>query len=218
MKSNVLNEVIKLFRSEKSSNDKPENIEFTNDQLFKIDWNKLFNKALFCLTAGVAFAAAYVAPDYTKGFQESLGIAWAGENPVKNISDADREASEKYNFRGIVMWRKGKFDKAIGYFKKAIEMNPNEGANYGMIAQCYLDKGEKIEKALTIAEKGLKLASDDQHRALAYGRIGRAYAQLGKCDEASKYVELYIDYYIKGFGASNMNYSKVVKQITTFCK
>lgn len=50
------------------------------------------------------------------------------------------EAAE-HSDRGMALWKKGEYDKAIAEFDKALEMDPKNGKAYYYRANAYYDEG-----------------------------------------------------------------------------
>ncbi len=76
------------------------------------------------------------------------------------------------------------YDKAIEFFRKAVEIEPGFGFAHESMAIAYVQKG-RCPEAIAVAEKGTK--ADDSPFALAMS--GGIYAACGKSDRAREVLE-----------------------------
>ena len=169
-------------------------------------------KAGVIAVGGLAFLTAYFAPDYAKGF------AYAGGNPVetqevsaadkKVVTPADTEAAIKYNRRGNLQFNKGRYDKAIKYFKMGIEEDPTYADNYGMLGECLLKKNENIDQVIELANKAIELSSHKGVIAYNHARLAEAYIVQGSTDVASNHLELYKNMLVEKNGTLSPNQLK----------
>jgi tetratricopeptide (TPR) repeat protein len=90
-----------------------------------------------------------------------------------------------WNNLGILAAREGKTDEAIGYFEKALELNPENGVALLNLGNAYRQKKEwgSAQKAL---ERAVTLNPED---AEANYSLGMAYAQLNDTKRAHEYLE-----------------------------
>lgn len=90
------------------------------------------------------------------------------------------QGKEKYNNLGVEEYQKGNYDKAISYFNKAIESDPNNAVVYFNRGLAYFKMGsyfnkEPFYKAIADFSKAIGL---DQNYADAYYNRGLAYNNL----------------------------------------
>ena len=90
---------------------------------------------------------------------------------------------QAYSFLGIISDRKQKFDVAIGYYHKAIAINPKSGDLFNNLGMSYTLAGE-YEKALQAYVTAAELKQDKKNRI--YANMGIALGKLGRYDEALK--------------------------------
>lgn len=76
-----------------------------------------------------------------------------------------------YNLLGEIYYQKGKFDDALFYFKKSIDIYPSQPQIYNIIGVIY-NKLSQFDEALTYYERGLKY--DDDNFELNYN-LGIVY-------------------------------------------
>ena len=74
------------------------------------------------------------------------------------------------------------YEKAVCYFKKALEMDGTFIAAYSALAETYNRMGA-INRALEIVTKWLKF---DENNATAHAMLSRIYVQLGQIELAKK--------------------------------
>ena len=124
------------------------------------------------------------------GLQENdKAIEYANEILAHAGNDDDRGVA--YNNLGLAYANKGEYDRAIGYYEKALAIqlkslgpeHPSVGLSYNNLGSAYYNKGEYdraigyYEKALAIALKSLGPEHPDV--GLSYNNLGLAYAQKG---------------------------------------
>jgi tetratricopeptide (TPR) repeat protein len=86
-----------------------------------------------------------------------------------------------YQEEGSKLYREGKIDDAIQAYKKALELNPEDGSTYLMLGVLYEDK-KAVEKATRYFEEGESLYPQ---KTDFYNARGMIYFQGGKLDKAS---------------------------------
>jgi len=115
-----------------------------------------------------------------------------GTSEISEIASNETQSVEAYeNFsRGMINLRSGSrdsLDRAINYFEKAAEMDPNYAGAWAALSAAYDLKGgflnipELSYKAVEFAEKAVKLNPRLSH---AHQFLGGAYSTLGRYDEA----------------------------------
>ena len=115
-----------------------------------------------------------------------------GTSEINEIEAAETQSVEAYESfsRGMINLRTGSrdsLDRAIHYFEKAAEMDPNYAGAWAALSAAYDLKGgflsipELSHKAVEFAEKAVKLNPRLSH---AHQFLGGAYSTLGRYDEA----------------------------------
>ncbi|MEA3475609.1 MAG: tetratricopeptide repeat protein [Candidatus Cloacimonadota bacterium] len=112
---------------------------------------------------------------------------------------------------------KENYDKSIEYFKKALNIQPEDEIIYVNMGTVYADKGD-YSKAIEYYQKAIEIDPDD---ASAYYNMGNAYDKMGNYDKAiafyQKAIEINPDdayaynnmglvYYYKGWKTSAADY------------
>jgi len=93
--------------------------------------------------------------------------------------------AESLNDLGTAIGQEGKFEEAINYYKKAIELQPNyylAYLNWGIS----LNQIGQFNEAIEHLQKALQLKPDSGE---AYGNIGKALIELNKISEGIAYYE-----------------------------
>lgn len=126
-------------------------------------------------------------------YELSLGLNLElGTSEITEIEADETQSVEAYESfsRGMINLRTGSrdsLDRAIHYFEKAAEMDPNYAGAWAALAAAYDLKGgflsipELSHKAVEFAEKAIKLSPQLSH---AHQFLGGAYSTLGRYDEA----------------------------------
>ena len=106
------------------------------------------------------------------------------------IFDRNMLIAAIYNERGVTYSESEQYQKAISYFAKAIELNPNLAMAYYNRGTTYYDLGQ-YPKAISDFTRAIEL---NPEFALAYSNRGVAYAKLGEyqkaIDDCSKAIEI----------------------------
>jgi tetratricopeptide (TPR) repeat protein len=89
------------------------------------------------------------------------------------------------NNMGASLARAGRFEDAIPYYQKGLELNPQYNAIHNNLGRALFSVG-RLDEAIHQFEKGLEAYPDS---AELYNNLGRALAQEGKLDEAKKSFE-----------------------------
>jgi tetratricopeptide (TPR) repeat protein len=116
---------------------------------------------------------------------------------------ADKHAAESYNNRGYVEQMKRKYDKAIVYYKKAIELRPNDAVFYYNMGSSYFgehdyaDAGKQYVLSFSrdpdiftrVTRTGImaQATSPDDRAAFSF-MVARMYAQAGDFDRSLEYL------------------------------
>lgn len=115
-----------------------------------------------------------------------------GTSEISEIESDETQSVEAYESfsRGMINLRTGSrdsLDRAIYYFEKAAEMDPNYAGAWAALSAAYDLKGgflsipELSHKAVEFAEKAVRLNPRLSH---AHQFLGGAYSTLGRYDEA----------------------------------
>ena len=117
------------------------------------------------------------------------------ENSLKGPSEACLGIIEDFNaglitkdcaanlFKGIYARMKSQDEEAIGFYKKAIEINPGYPEAYRNLANIYASKGN-FKEAVDYYQKFLKFAPDDVD---VYYNLGVCSVGLGEVEKAAVY-------------------------------
>lgn len=103
-------------------------------------------------------------------------------NPRKKnvMPESVQEAVRTHLDDGRVRLNEAKYDDAIAYFDKAIEVDPNEATAYSLRGSAFLHKGE-LDRAIFDCSGAIVLRPDD---VVAYAARGCAYIEKGEVDRA----------------------------------
>jgi len=98
-----------------------------------------------------------------------------------------KEAAVKEKEQGNAAYKAKNFDKAIGHYEKAIELDPTEITFRSNLAAVYFEKKE-YEKAVKVCEEAIDVGrenrADFKHIAKAYNRAGNSQRKLGNLEAA----------------------------------
>jgi tetratricopeptide (TPR) repeat protein len=115
----------------------------------------------------------------------------------------DKHAAESYNNRGYVEQMKRKYDKAISYYKKAIELRPEDAVFYYNMGSSYfgkhdyVDAGKQYALAFSrdptiftrVSRTGIMAqATSPEDRAAFSFMVARMYAKAGDFDRSLEYL------------------------------
>ncbi len=116
---------------------------------------------------------------------------------------ADKHAAESYNNRGYVEQMKKKYDKAINYYKKAIELRPSDAVFYYNMGSSYfgehnyVNAGKQYALAFSrdpdiftrVSHTGIMAqATSPEDRAAFSFMVAKMYAQAGDFDRSLEYL------------------------------
>ena len=93
---------------------------------------------------------------------------------------SNRNPALFYRLRGRAYSLNRSYEEAMGAYKKALELEPVNGANYSNVASIHIDL-KQYDDALVAAKKGVELAAD---APFSYQVLGNAYGALKHYDEA----------------------------------
>ena len=112
-------------------------------------------KIKFLLALFMSCALGLSAQGYLDGIEYYRADQYANARSIfeRTLNDADTDKSVSYYYLGQLAIKYQEFDKALEYFNKGIEANPNNGYNYVGLAALELKKGNKKE-----AENHIKTA------------------------------------------------------------
>ncbi|MBW1936541.1 MAG: protein kinase [Deltaproteobacteria bacterium] len=132
---------------------------------------------------------------------DNLKIKLLGEKKAKLVK-RHTENPEAYNLylKGRFQYDKLAFEKAIDYFKKAVEIDPNYALAYAMLADCYVWLGwsrelpleEASTKAMAFITKALEIdeTNSEAHYALAQKKFYLDWDWEGGIKEIERAIEL----------------------------
>ncbi|HEY7289833.1 MAG TPA: sulfatase-like hydrolase/transferase [Vicinamibacterales bacterium] len=83
-----------------------------------------------------------------------------------------------YNL-GLLYGRIGDRDGQIQAYKQAIDMNPSFPEGHLFLAKAYLDSGQHLDEAMTLARKGIELAPRSEYAPLGHYVLADIYARRG---------------------------------------
>ncbi|MFH1075078.1 MAG: tetratricopeptide repeat protein, partial [Candidatus Firestonebacteria bacterium] len=87
---------------------------------------------------------------------------------------------------GVLLERTARYEEAVYCFKQVIEINPKYADAYNYAGYIYADRNEKLDEAMSLIMKALKLEPENG----AYiDSLGWIYYRLGKFDEAQRELE-----------------------------
>jgi tetratricopeptide (TPR) repeat protein len=107
------------------------------------------------------------------------------ERAIKSAADYPATLPNAWNNLGILAAREGKTDEAIGYFQKALEMNPEHAVALQNLGNAYRQKKD-WDAARKTLEHALALNPDDAEAN--YG-LGMVYAQLNDTSRAYQFLQ-----------------------------
>ena len=150
-------------------------------------------------------------------------IEYATEVAIHALTDDDR--SFAYGLLGLAYLSKGEYEKAIGYYEKALAIqlktlgaeHPEVGTTYNNIGSVYDSKGE-YEKAIGYYEKCLaielkKLGAEHPDVGGSYNNLGGAYHGKGDKATAMAYLLKAKAIFLKKLGAQHPNTKNVQEWI-----
>ena len=127
------------------------------------------------------FKAMYEAGQREGASQNYTGAAELLEALVAKDSDY----TNAWNYLGWLYNKLGKYDKAVGAFKRAIVVNPRDPFAYNNLGQAYAYQ-KKYEEAIPQYLKQIEINKKDRY---ANANLGRAYFELKQYDRATSVLE-----------------------------
>jgi tetratricopeptide (TPR) repeat protein len=140
-------------------------------------------------------------------------IEYATEVAIHALTDDDR--SFAYGLLGLAYLSKGEYEKAIGYYEKALAISlkalgaehPDVATTCNNIGTAYQHKGE-YDKAIGYYEKSLaiyikKLGAEHPEVGTTYNNIGLAYDSKGEYEKAIGYYGKSLEIRLKTLGAEH---------------
>ena len=137
-------------------------------------------------------------PDYPNNVETCIAIAIlyfykydyknADEYLEKIIEYSPDKADANYEVGGIYYEKMKNNDKAIEFYKKAIELKPDFAAAYPSLGIIYREKQE-YDKAIEYFEKALQLKPNSKTAYIAFNGIGITYFYKQDYDKAIEYYE-----------------------------
>ncbi|UCH92963.1 MAG: tetratricopeptide repeat protein [Candidatus Aminicenantes bacterium] len=79
------------------------------------------------------------------------------------------------------------YDRAIPYYRRAIEIDPGFKLPYFMIANYYLDRGERLQEAIDLCKTGTRLEPHDESTLYGFYLLTNLYAKLGSSAQVRFY-------------------------------
>jgi tetratricopeptide (TPR) repeat protein len=119
--------------------------------------------ALHCwLVTGCALPRIIVLDDPLSPEEHiNLGVAYENngefDNAVKEYEMASKSLPLAYLYLGNVAFQKSEFEKAEGYYRKAVTKDPQNADAYNNLAWLYYTKKERLDEAELLAEKAGEL-------------------------------------------------------------
>ncbi|MDD5115892.1 MAG: tetratricopeptide repeat protein [Candidatus Omnitrophica bacterium] len=135
-----------------------------------------------------------ITEEYAVSFFKGLDLLQNGEidmglAELEKTAGSNPSYARPYNVIGVVYASLGNEPEAIGYFRKAIEIDPRYGQACFNLAALY-QSSNRLEDALEYYEKAISLEPDLPEASVNMAGI---YASLGKYPEAIKYYRMAIE-------------------------
>lgn len=120
-----------------------------------------------------------------KNFTAALALFADAEALAKVDPDTVKPSSAFYFAYGSACERAGDSEKATTFFRKAIELDPNNHNAYNYLGYMWADKGVHLQESLELIQEALRLDPDNG----AYlDSLGWVLYRLGRYDEALPYL------------------------------
>lgn len=139
-------------------------------------------------------------------YKDWLNITEASGYP-KVLNEKEFEAIQ-FNNIGVAWYEKGNYEKAIGYFKKAVNSNPDLGEAFNNLGVAYAKQGD-YSKAIDCYKKA---TLNNPNYATPFNNTGVAFYKLGYLEKAIKYFEKAIKADPKYYKAYNYKFVALVKK------
>ena len=108
---------------------------------------------------------------------------------IQQASVLRPESAQAQRLMGDVLLAQRRTDQAIGPYKTALRINPNDAAALSGLARCYELRNENMEIALSFCRQSVEIAPDDGRAFLRLGRLLVKSAQLEEALQAFKRAE-----------------------------
>jgi tetratricopeptide (TPR) repeat protein len=107
---------------------------------------------------------------------------------MNEVIDKDPDNADAYNNLGrLNKQQKKEYDKAVQYYRKAIQLNPQESFFYTNLSAVYLEEDYlDNNKVLDLCKQAQILDTKDKENSAAYNNMGAAYINLGNFQEGIK--------------------------------
>ena len=125
-------------------------------------------------------------PSPTNQALSSLGFSEEAlpMDPFENKEEiAESQDPEVWNRKGNIHFQKGEYEKAIGAYNKAIELDRSFGWPYSNLAHTYLILG-KYPEAILLYQKSADLLKNKEEKAAAWNSLGNIYRHLNEYENA----------------------------------
>ncbi len=131
-----------------------------------------------------ALAYAALGGAYAQNFRiYGLGEVWADSSKImcEKAIELNPDLPEPYTSLGLYYYYNGKFNIALKFFLKAVDIDPDLNAQIS-IGQIYASKG-LFDEAIPWLERGIRTVPTDW---MGYYTLGAIMARLGNLEEAEK--------------------------------
>lgn len=113
-------------------------------------------------------------------------------NNAQKAFELDPESSLTLTSLGLSLMYQAKYDQAIPYFEKVIEINPNSARAYNTLSDIYVNYLPNNRKYLEYALKGIRIDMAGQDSAVltySYLHLSNALVQNGFLDLAEEFIQ-----------------------------
>lgn len=147
----------------------------------KAEGARLFLSALCAVCLACALAACKSGGEQSANSQSNANLSAGGSQPTQEQTEAQRLLNE-----GNELYKNDQDEQAIEVYKKAIELDPDNGEVYFRIGLAYMatgkrdEAGESFKKSVDVYEKYLRTNQKD---AQSYYIMGQALIRLGNYQE-----------------------------------
>lgn len=125
-------------------------------------------------------------PSPTRQAVSSLGFSEESlpTDPFENKEEiTESKDPEVWNKKGNIHFQNGEYEKAIGAYNKAIELDQSFGWPYINLAHTYLIMG-KYAEAILLYQKSASLLEKKEEKAAAWNSLGNIYRHLNEYEDA----------------------------------
>ena len=127
-----------------------------------------------------------LSPSPTRRAVSSLGFSEESlpADPFENKEEiTESKDPEVWNKKGNIHFQNREYEKAIGAYNKAIEMDRSFGWPYSNLAHTYLTMG-KYAEAILLYQKSASLLKNKEEKAAAWNSLGNIYRHLNEYENA----------------------------------